>query len=251
MPNDKKDKQWGLVAILDALGASSYSDEEITRFLRSQEIVIALLKEKTEAILGEIKAERVSTFTFNDTVLILYRTEQQVTARDVKRFFTLLRKFTVDSLVNRVLFRGAIAIGSFYVNEGTNTVMGPAVTDAAAWYDRAEWIGIHATPHATIAIDSLEDYDPDDLKWVILNYEVPMKDMPALQLKVVNWPKAFFVGDLTPCAEGESPACMVRALLAKHAVPKGTEAKYFNTLEFFDSATKSLANKPRSKKASA
>lgn len=49
------DKEWGIVAILDALGAASYSDQEIGRFLRSREIILALLNEKAEAVLGEIK----------------------------------------------------------------------------------------------------------------------------------------------------------------------------------------------------
>jgi hypothetical protein len=31
--------------------------------------------------------------------------------------------------------------------------MGEAVTDAAAWYERANWIGIHATPRASMLID--------------------------------------------------------------------------------------------------
>jgi hypothetical protein len=34
-----------------------------------------------------------------------------------------------------------------------NLIMGEAVTDAAAWYERANWIGIHATPRASMLID--------------------------------------------------------------------------------------------------
>jgi hypothetical protein len=30
------------------------------------------------------------------------------------------------------------------VDDTTNTVMGEAVSDAAAWYDKADWIGIAA-----------------------------------------------------------------------------------------------------------
>jgi len=40
----------------------------------------------------------------------------------VRAFFALLRKFMIDSLVNKILFRGAISIGTFYANEDTNTV---------------------------------------------------------------------------------------------------------------------------------
>jgi len=138
-------QQRGLIAILDALGAANYSGNEISQFQKSRELVLAQLKDKAIRFLGPIGARRVTTFTFNDTVLIVYRTEKPATLRDVQGFGELLRRFVVKSLQQGILFRGAIAIGQFYVNESTNTVMGEAVSDAAAWYDRADWIGIIAT----------------------------------------------------------------------------------------------------------
>ena len=237
----------GLVAILDALGATDYSEQEIARFLKSREVVLQLLNEKAEAVLGQIKADRVTSFTFNDTVVLVYLTQKAATLNDVQAFCTLLRKFVIDSLVNRILFRGAIAIGSFYVNEKTNTVMGPAVTDAAAWYDRADWIGIHATPQATILIQSLLEREGKGLDHLIVDYPVPLKDEPAPRLKAVNWPKAFFVSNLTPCAAGEDPRAKCLSLLAKHQVPTGTESKYFNAIAFFDDVVRSQRQKGRKK----
>jgi hypothetical protein len=241
-----KEKQWGLVAILDALGAASYSDDDIERFLSSREIILALLEAKADDVLGEIKANRLSTFTFNDTVLILYRTERTTTIRDVRLFFALLRTFVVDSLVHRVLFRGAIAIGSFYANDDSNTVMGEAVTDAASWYDRADWIGVHATPHASVLIEALSQGASID--YAVLGYEVPMKEEPCLKLKVVNWPKVFFVPHLTPCRDDDEPRTTLLGLLSKHRVPKGTESKYSNTIAFFDQVAEGLASKKKKKK---
>ncbi|HVE70538.1 MAG TPA: hypothetical protein VNI54_04150 [Thermoanaerobaculia bacterium] len=145
-----------------------------------------------------------------------------------------------------MLFRGSIGIigiGSFYVNDDTNTVMGSAVTDAAAWYDRADWMGVHATPQASITIDALADYDPESVQYVVVDYDVPFKDIGRISLKTVNRPKAFFVPGLTPCADDEEPARKLRALLAKHPVPRGTERKYFHTIEFFDHVADSLAKK--------
>jgi len=238
----------GLVAILDALGAASYSEPEIERFLRSRQLVLGLLTEKAEAVLGDIKAERVTTFTFNDTVVIVYRTPLRPTLKDVEGFCNLLRKFAIDSLVHRILFRGSISTGSFYVNEETNTVMGAAVTDSAAWYDRADWIGINATPQATIFIQSLVERDRKDLDYVLVDYPVPLTDGSEVKLKVINWPKAFYVRGLTPCAEGEDPRAKCLSLLAKHQVPRGTEAKYFNAITFFDHVVRSQVRKPRSAK---
>jgi hypothetical protein len=63
------EQKQGLIAILDALGAATYNDREISRFLNSRELVLELLRRKANAkeIRGDINAESVTTFTFNDT----------------------------------------------------------------------------------------------------------------------------------------------------------------------------------------
>jgi len=136
------EREHGIVAILDALGAATYGDTEIKSFIDSRRRVLQLLTEKALDVFGQIGADMITTFTFNDTILIVLRTgQQEPRLEQISDFFTIMRKFLVDSLANRILFRRSIAIGSFYANEETNTVMGPAVTDAASWYDqsRVDW----------------------------------------------------------------------------------------------------------------
>lgn len=230
------EKKQGLIAILDALGAANYNDLEISKFLDSRERVLELLRRKADAkaVRGDIDASLITTFTFNDTVLIVYRTPTTPDLDDVKHFCLLLRKFAVDSLAQGILFRGAVSIGSFYVDDASNTVMGAAVTDAAAWYDSADWVGINATPHATLLIQALLEPRGTDLDHLLVDYPVPLKERPALELKAINWPKAFVVKELTPVADDEDPRAKCLTLLAEHRVPKGTELKHFNSLKFFD-----------------
>lgn len=229
-------EQEGLIAILDALGAANYSHREITQFLHSRELVLELLQRKADAkaVRGDIDANLVTTFTFNDTVLIVYRTGGSPSLDDVEHFCLLLRKFMVDSLAQGILFRGAVSVGRFYVDGDSNTVMGAAVTDAAAWYDSADWIGINTTPHATLVIQALLEQHRGDIGRLLVDYSVPFKDRPALKLKAVNWPKAFVVKGLTPVADGEDPKAKCISLLSAHRVPKGTESKHFNSIAFFD-----------------
>jgi hypothetical protein len=230
------EQKQGLIAILDALGAATYNDREISQFLNSRELVLGLLKRKAnaKAVRGDIDASLVTTFTFNDTVLIVYRTPGRATLDDVEHFCLLLRKFAVDSLAQGILFRGSVSIGNFYVDDESNTVMGTAVTDAAAWYDSADWVGINATPHATLVVQALLEQNRKDLGHLLVDYPVPLKDRPPLKLKAVNWPKAFVVKGLRPIREGEDPRAKCLSLLAEHRVPKGTETKHFNTVAFFD-----------------
>ncbi len=229
------EQKQGIIAVLDALGAATYNDIEISQFLNSRERVLELLKRKANAkqVRGDMNIEFVTTFTFNDTVLIVYCTPGPATLNDVQHFCLLLRKFMVDSLAQGILFRGSVSIGNFYVDDESNTVMGTAVTDAAAWYNSADWVGINATPHATLVVQALL-HGSKDLDHVLIDFPVPLKDRLSLVLKAVNWPKAFYVKGLRPVKEGEDPRAKCLELLAEHKVPKGTESKHFNTVAFFD-----------------
>lgn len=225
----------GIVAILDALGAASYSHEEVERFLASRDIVLALLAEKVDGVLGDY-ANRVTTFIFNDTVILILRCYQDEPAlEDIQSLFAIVRKFLVDSMRHQILFRGSIAVGSFYLVEDVNTVMGQAVTDAAAWYDKSDWIGIHATPRTSILIDRLLENVPPQAKkdYLMTDYAVPVKDGTPVQAKAVNWPKIFFLPKMFPGIEGAERKKLLE-LLSSHRIPRGTESKYRNTIAFFD-----------------
>jgi hypothetical protein len=240
----------GLVTILDALGASNYKGREIDQFQKSRELVLEELRAKAARILGRIDARRVTIFTFNDTVVITHETEKDIILQDVEAFGELIRRFEVRSLANGILFRGSIAIGHFYADSDTHIVMGEAVADAAAWYERADWIGIAATPQATLIIQSLIEQGHNDIGRLMVDYSVPIKDGPAIILKAVNWPKAFFVRGMTPCAHGENKRAKCFSLLAQHGIPSGTESKYFNSIKFFDHCCRLLEKQHQQRGAS-
>jgi hypothetical protein len=227
--------QSGLVAVLDALGAATYSDEEITRFLESRTVVLDRLSQRADA--GKIDKNRLRVFTFNDTVVIVFLAAPPngVTLEDISTFAIRLRAFMMHSFENRILFRGSLSVGTFReVDDATNTVMGQAVSDSAAWYDKADWIGIAATPHATIYIQSLIERKGDNLEHILVDYDVPLKNKTSVNVKAVNWPKAFYVKGLRPDPR-ISARSQLLTFLSQHRAPIGTESKYTNTIAFFDS----------------
>lgn len=238
----------GIVAIFDALGAASYSDVEVESFLKSRSNVLDLLTQKIEGVLGSIDSNRVMTFTFNDTILVILKCGiDGPQLDDISSFFTILRKFLVDSMRHRILFRGSISIGSFYANDETNTVMGQAVTDAAAWYDKADWIGVHATPHATIIIQRLLEHNSVAREHLILDYDMPLNDSKTVRVKAINWPKVFFLPSISPCRSNEKPREKLLEFLSLHQIPRGAESKYYNTIAFFDYAVTKIEKKIRKK----
>ncbi len=225
-----KRNHMGMVAILDALGAATYSEREVRRFLQSRDLVINKLQSSPGS---KIDPARLKVFTFNDTVVIvcLARPEAPIDMGDLNAFLFRLRAFIYRSFENGILFRGALSAGRFYrVEDDTNTVMGPAVSDAAAWYDKTEWIGISATPYASIYFSSLDGAREPRAS---VEYDVPVRGAPPVRVWAVNWPSLFceFRGSRPP---GRNPRGKLLHYLAEHQVPRGTESKYTNTLAFFD-----------------
>lgn len=238
----------GIVAILDALGAASYDDTEIHEFLKSRNVVIRLLGDKAESVAQTLDVSQIKTYTFNDTMLIVLESRDRDSCRaEIKAFATILRKLLVDSLKRRIMFRGSIAVGHFYEDSDTNTILGKAVTDAAAWYDKADWIGILATPRTTIHIDQLMERRGDAWGHLLTRYDIPLTDKSTRSLWAVNWPKVFWVKNLTPCDRNQTQRECFLNMLGKFAIPRNTENKHFNTIAFFDHVVKSLKlkNEPK------
>ena len=58
------EQKQGIIVVLDALGAATYNDKEISQFLNSRERVLELLKRKANAkqVRGDMNIEFVTTF---------------------------------------------------------------------------------------------------------------------------------------------------------------------------------------------
>ena len=230
-------REWGAVAILDALGAKNYSEADIEKFLTSRNRVLQELNSWVEVPHGSVKlrASDLITFTFNDTIIIVLRGGQIPLSFDAATSFAaVLRKFIADSMATGLLFRGAAALGSFRVDETTNTVMGDAVTDAAQWYEKTEWVGVHFTPRSSLELASMYEKAASTRRWAMFRYNVPLRGGGTLDTYAINWPKILLVPKLSPWEGSLPPKAQLLKSLSQNRVPLGTEQKYLNTLAFFD-----------------
>lgn len=240
-------EEHGLVAVLDALGASSYGPAEINRFLNARAIVLERLDIMKDEI-GTIDPTHLTTFTFNDTIIVALRCgEVAPTLKRSATFAALIRKFMVDSMANGILFRGSAALGRFHVDTESNTIMGDAITDAAQWYEESEWIGVHFTPRSYLELQRMIETSEDKKAWAFIPYAVPRRGGGAIETFAINWPKIFLVPKLRPWGDDMKPRAKLLRFLSQHRVPMGTEGKYLNTLKFFDHSLRLEASrrKPR------
>jgi hypothetical protein len=245
----------GLVAIVDALGTADYSHDHANQYLVNLEQLLneitRFAEDKAKGFLEQFREVKLQRLVFQDSVILFYESKnEQPTVGEIVWFGHVLRTFEGGALGRNLLFRGAFAWGEFYVaakHTNIDAILGPAVRDAARWYDRADWIGIHATPRTSIIVQSLLDaqINEKEIDFVLANYEVPMKPAPnasaktsfQMKLRAVNWPKNLHLRfrDLN----ARHIRGFVQQHLTAHEFPSGTEQKHFNALAFFDEMVRS------------
>ena len=221
------------VAILDALGADHYSREQVERFLKSRDAVAEGVEQSAEESLNYFELDRLGRFVFQDTLILTYLTDGDDDFKALHTFGHVLRVFQWRSLLSDILLRGAFSHGEvFKIEEGTNTVMGPVVSDAAAWHQRAEWVGVHATPSTSILLRKIEEARPGSMRFLFVDHKIPFKKgQESLELKALNWPKGMY---LHAGRDYRRARAELLGVLARIGAPYGSEMKHFNTIEFFD-----------------
>ena len=125
--------------------------------------------------------------------------------------------------------------------------MGPAVSDAASWYEESQMVGIIATPAMGIMIESLKKtlevlkkqgkasklFNEDLFYLIFKEYHVPLKSNETFKMWTINWPLFLYYN----VDEDKEKTCMkFYSSLSSYPVPKGVENKYKNTIDYFESS---------------
>lgn len=241
------------VALLDALGTRNLSIQDARKFVRrikalraeAQQDTLAylqvMLEEKTlsETVVRLFREELPELILFGDTILILWPLPNVKNKTPfLIPFAQLLSSLFVEAMDQRLLLRGAMSIGEFVKSE--NVVVGPAITDAASWYEVVEWAGIICTPHCSQFVCDLQcqigneaakltKFMRNSFSATFQEYDVPLKGGAKQKLWCVNWPA--IVRAFEP--HRRDPIGWYYRSVQRFPVPKGTEAKQAHTRSFF------------------
>jgi len=243
-------KKYGIVIILDALGASSYNDEEIKSFLSTRSEVNQIIRdleinESIKELYTSLKLSlpndglmnKPEIFTFGDTVILTIElNEERFISLHIHFVTLMIARYFFHSFENGILFRGAFSVGEYIENSESNTVMGQAVTDAAAWYDKSDWAGITCTPKTQNILDYyyFSNRKPIDENGYLLIYDVPLKSNKHIRLYTVNWVAPFYSKELL---ENKTQTGLPEEYFLKKLkgfdIPIGTESKLNFTKEYY------------------
>ncbi|MHB8471297.1 MAG: hypothetical protein ACYDC8_00325 [Gammaproteobacteria bacterium] len=269
----------GLVVLLDALGVSQFNLEECKDFVRkrdevrrvaSQSYLLGLQNNNNNQLKLKNNLKPTISAIFGDTLLYAWDFDDRLPSKPVAlKFLALwLAHILWNGIERQILYRGAMSFGEILIDKKSQTVIGPAVADAAEWYEQADWFGVVITPSCGIGIDYFEfvkenhmgnngdvyidalkdiGIDTDTLKISMLEdlyssamvrYCVPLKGDKTGEMWAISWPYA------ACCMSGNTAGnkCALDAKLKllssldtlPKLLPKGSEQKISNSLKFFD-----------------
>jgi len=221
----------GAVAFLDILGFkgiwATKPEQEILSMLLEIPKVATASYNKPDSKWPESQLPEVTILS--DTIIVTIESESPLS---LLLLCSIVFDIYIHLLRQRMFARGAITWGEF--TQSGPVFLGPAIDDAAAWHEQADWIGVIATPKSSYFIDRMGNRhfkNGDHRIDPFIKYPVPLKDGKTINLNALTWPAFLQAGykdnsdlgiekTLTGCFSEQSP------------FGRDVHLKYENTLSF-------------------
>jgi hypothetical protein len=216
---------FGIVVLLDALGTKGIvAHQSPSELIRKWNDFLDQLTLFVEDVQVRLKSSTSSLLSFSDSIYITIPTD------DLWEAVLALGRLQIpffEALRAGIFLRGVVSCGYFYQSQ--TKVFGPAIDEAAAWYEQADWFGVAATPTLGRRLDVLHE-DHADLTSHFVLHRLPLKERSGPPHWCLNWPAY---------ARRTYPDVARIRLLEAFAdfggvVAPGVLPKYQNTIEFFD-----------------
>jgi hypothetical protein len=247
MVNETMKPKDGVIVFLDAFGVSNHSIEDSRDFIRNRDFLVKSVKDLSARLSSEKNNGNLEVYTFGDNLLLALE-KREIIGPPLVILGRLLRYMIVKSMERRILWTGALSIGKYIEHKQSNTLIGPAITDAAAWCEAANWFGIMSTPSSGLVIKRLFEEMGEshklmkDLSETFIDYEVPLQGGRTLPVPTIGWPFELLESGRVTLPEGNTTAPLenLYKMLSVFSIPSKTEEKYLNTLMFFNHCQKQM-----------
>lgn len=238
----------GLICILDILGTKGiWSEITIDKYFQSVEEVenqLQKAKEYFKSQWPDIPVE-LDFLSFSDTLIVTLVNTKADELIDPYFFHEVISDFSqlilgiFQSYFSHNFFlRGAISFGQIE-KRGAHFV-GPAVDDAAEYFESIDMIGICLTPKASIAMDFAIDWNKKfngkQAGSFLIKYKTPLKSKQEIDLYLIDWVKHFV--DYAKSNPGISPLNTVNSFFSVRNIPIVAISKFTNTINFFNHISK-------------
>ena len=255
MAEDELIESQGVVVLLDVLGTRANSSGQALETLKKFESFARDATESTSTALraGERLGMRPSTLVpkiMGDMIVLLFpghqaNGDESIILSEMGYCIHRIVQLFLRAIETQVFLRGAISYGDFVYSKRGNSVVGPAITDAANWCEKADWIGIQLTPSCGMHLETIQNSDVKNLGCILFDLPMSAKShVRILKTWCCDWPSQFsgklskILGEEKVAKEAETRKDrnrLIKLLTTKLPFfPLGVESKYLNTLDFFD-----------------
>ena len=217
----------------------------IIKSLRNEKKFISRVFKEVCLIDKEENMPKLDIISFSDTIILTLSFSLDIINKNEINYkehscemliflgSALKENFYKTIMQDKIFLRGVVSYGDFYKMD--SFLIGPAIDEAAMWYDKAEWFGISATPSAKYFIEDTGIAEEGD---IFIRYPIPMKDGKTTDSYVISWP--YFASLSTKVLENiddiyyESRTQLLESFSSNKVIDKSSYLKYDNTLKFFD-----------------
>jgi hypothetical protein len=182
----------GVVVMLDALGMKGiWARRQPSSVVDAWIGLVDRLETATSTVVAANMAvcDGFRIAAFSDTIIMTLEgsSERKNLERLIQLAGDALREPFLIGLFEGILLRGVIAAGDYYqsravTSRGPETLLtiGPAIDEAAEWYEQSDWLGISTVPSASYALDEGRELNrPNSAS--LVPYDVPLRAGTRLQ----------------------------------------------------------------------
>lgn len=221
-------EEFGCVVLLDALGTKG-----IWRRQNPNEIIEnwnAVIDSQTRVIIEDDENKKVITkiLAFSDT-LIMTKTSDSV--EDLFYSVTLdLVTMIPLAMCENIFFRGCISIGKFYSSD--KIIIGPAIDEAAQYYELPQWVGVSATPSFFNIIEENPSFQNSTR---VTKWDIPLKHTTEKNGWAINWVEFTKLPIMQDNLKRKKLKCFEDIFInqMKKTTDLSASLKIRNTLDFF------------------
>lgn len=225
------------VAHLDMLGMSELAIRDpdlawavLSKLSLAKEERLGLQIERLDT--HEVIRDRVTSFTFSDTIIVFSRSDESA---DGHAMILLVTELFTKALHYSVPLRGGIAHGRFMFNLDHNLFAGPALVKAYRLSEEAQWLGIRvdeAVAERAAAIPIRSDRGRN----AVITWPVPIKSGESEFSNVIDWVETHRANFLVsaPIAVDAFYGPFRELFGPFGNLPAGVRVKYENTVAFIN-----------------
>ncbi|MCY3411837.1 MAG: hypothetical protein INQ03_09410 [Candidatus Heimdallarchaeota archaeon] len=217
---DISDHEKGVVTFLDILGWKGITDgledplNKAKDLIKQSDFRSYVNRPTNNDTIRKLKHQMIS---ISDTIILFTLCSPEDYYDMLLYHGKLSNYFITKSMKNKLLLRGATSCGEF--SNFQNIFVGPAIDDAAKWYESCNWMGVILTPSAS---EILNEY-PYHGDWLV--YAAPYKtNFEQDKTYCLNWVMEKDISD-------EQFQSLFRL---EENTPESISLKFKNTIKFYN-----------------